>query len=107
MPGEWFEKGLKARREVVGPEYVERAFKESEVEHAAGFALEARADPQPSPDVPGHQLLHRQAERLGFLEGALHVFGADHFSPRLESLLEPFAGHLRLLSVLAKRGEYT
>src|SRR5262245_32696978 len=30
MPGEWFEKGLKARREVVGPEYVERAFKESE-----------------------------------------------------------------------------
>jgi 4-carboxymuconolactone decarboxylase len=30
MPGEWFEKGLKARREVVGPEYVERAFKEAD-----------------------------------------------------------------------------
>ena len=30
MPGEWFEKGLKARKEVVGPEYVERAFKEAD-----------------------------------------------------------------------------
>jgi 4-carboxymuconolactone decarboxylase len=30
MPGEWFEKGLKARKEVVGPEYVERAFKDAD-----------------------------------------------------------------------------
>lgn len=30
MPGEWFEKGLKARKEVVGAEYVERAFKEAD-----------------------------------------------------------------------------
>ena len=30
MPGEWFEKGLQARKEVVGPEYVERAFKEAD-----------------------------------------------------------------------------
>lgn len=30
MPGEWFEKGLKARKEVVGAEYVDRAFKEAD-----------------------------------------------------------------------------
>jgi hypothetical protein len=30
MPGEWFEKGLKASKEVVGPEYVERAFKDAD-----------------------------------------------------------------------------
>ena len=30
MPGEWFEKGLQARKEVVGAEYVERAFKDAD-----------------------------------------------------------------------------
>src|SRR5262245_48989701 len=104
MPGEWFEKGLKARREVVGPEYVERAFKESE---AFGLPMEELVPGYVWGWLwirPGLERKTRSMLNLGFLEGALHVFGADHFSPRLESLLEPFAGHLRLLSVLAKRG---
>jgi 4-carboxymuconolactone decarboxylase len=30
MPGEWFDRGLKTRKEVVGAEYVERAFKDAD-----------------------------------------------------------------------------